>query len=77
MSISLYDLEDDIMNVHNEVRENPDILIHELEYILDGKVTYYPPTSHIAMLIESGDLNEIVSWFFFINQIISIYFRNI
>ena len=61
MSASLLEIEDDIVYTHNQVRQNPDILIQELMYILDGKVPYYPPSSHMAMLIESGDLNTVVS----------------
>ena len=66
MAISPRELEDDIIIAHNEVRRDPSILIHELEYIVDGVETYYTPSTHLAALIGERDLKDIVSrkfWF--------------
>lgn len=62
MSLSLRELEDDIIIAHNEVRRNPRILIHELENILDEKKPYYTPSTHLATLIGEHDLKDIVSF---------------
>jgi hypothetical protein len=62
MSLSPRELEDDIIIAHNEVRRNPKILINELESILDSNRAYYTPSTHLATLIGSKDLDEIVSF---------------
>lgn len=60
MALSCRELEDDIIIAHNEIRENPEILIHELENIVDDTKTYYTPSTHMASLIGSSDLKDIV-----------------
>ena len=60
MAISPRELEDDIIIAHNEIRQNPGILIHELQEIADGVETYYTPSTHLAALIGEKDLKDIV-----------------
>ncbi|CAI2359757.1 unnamed protein product [Moneuplotes crassus] len=59
MATSCRELEDDIIIAHNEIRENPEILIHELEDLIDEKKTYYTPSTHMASLIGASDLKDI------------------
>jgi hypothetical protein len=61
MALSARELEDDIIIAHNEVRLNPNILIHELRNIMDDTSTYYTPSTHMATLIGERDLKDIVS----------------
>lgn len=61
MALSPRELEDDIIIAHNEIRRNPNILIHELENVIDTKGAYYTPSTHLATLIGDRDLEDIVS----------------
>jgi len=61
MALSPRELEDDIIIAHNEVRLNPEILIHELQNIVENVHSYYTPSTHLAALIGEKDLKDIVS----------------
>ena len=62
MALSPRELEDEIILAHNEVRNNPNILINELEAILGKDRAYYTPSTHLSTLIGSQELDEIVSY---------------
>lgn len=61
MAISHRELEDDIIIAHNEIRRNPNILINALEEIISKDTAYYTPSTHLATLIGSRELDEVVS----------------
>ena len=62
MALSPREVEDDFIIAQNEVRRNPEILLHELQLILDDSHAYYTPSTHMSTLIGERDLKDIVSF---------------
>lgn len=60
MALSPRELEDDIIIATQEVRRNPEVLLHELRILKDERHAYYTPSTHMANLIGETDLKEAI-----------------